>query len=250
MGWEMGSSRNISPRVHLLPAPHSARGFVRPRSPKEESGAGDCLYSLPTRVGAGPGPALVCSQPLALFPWPRRPASALPPPLPSPLGLRLQAPPAPPPANVALGPGPDSDSATRPSRSPGSSEGETRRAPGPGPTSCEALDTWIIFVGGWVEGRVGVSLGLRAKGGGNVVEMGTHVFRATPRRAPCSPRGRWTGAGDQAVGFLLLSSPVSPSPSLSQSQLDSRYDHGHSPVVASGPEGERKAVSSSQQGEG
>lgn len=168
---------------------------------------------LATRVGAGPGPALVGSQPLTLFPWPRRPASAPPPhipPLPSLLGLRLQAPPAPPPANVALGPGPGPDSATRPSRSLGSSEGETRRAPGPGPTRCKATDTWTILVGGWVEGRVSVSWGLRAKGGGNVLEVRTRLFRAAPQRAPRSPRGRWTGAGDQPEGFLLLSPAPSP----------------------------------------
>lgn len=205
----MGSSRNISPRVHLLPAPHSVRGFVRPRSPEEET-SWRLPPSLPTRVGAGPGPALVGSQPLTLFPWPRRPASAPRPPLPSLLGLCLQAPPAPPPANVALGPGPGPDSATRPSRSLGSSEGETRRAPGPGPTRSEAIDTWIILVGGWVEGRVGVSWGLRAKGGGNVLEVRTHLFRAAPQRAPRSLRGRWTGAGDQPEGFLLLSPARSP----------------------------------------
>lgn len=55
-----------------------------------------------------------------------------------------------------------------------------------------------------------MSLGLRAKGGGNVLEMGTRVFRAAPRRAPRSLRGRWTGAGDQPEGFLLLSPARSP----------------------------------------
>lgn len=145
---ENGAPRNISRRVHLFPAPHSPLGFVRPRSPEAESRAGDRFSSPRTSLGCGPGPALVGPQPLALFPWLRRPASAPPPPLASPLGLRLQAPPAPPPANVALGPGPGPDSATRPSRSRRSSEGETRRAPGPRPTSCEALDTWISLAGG------------------------------------------------------------------------------------------------------
>ena len=151
----MGPLRNTSPSAHILPSPHSPWGFVRPRSPKEESPAGDCISSPRSPLSPGPRPALIGSKPLALFPWPRRPASTPQPPLPSPFGLRLQAPPAPPPANVALGPGPGPDSPTRPSRSPRSSEGETRRAPGLRPTSCEALDTWIILVGDWVGGRVG-----------------------------------------------------------------------------------------------
>lgn len=150
---EGGPQRNNSPRALLLLSPYSPQGFVRPGSPKGKSQAGDCTLSPRTSLSTGPRPAPVGSQPLALFLWPRRPASAPQPPLPSPLCLRLQAPPAPPPANVALGPGPGPDSATRPSRSPRSSKGETRRAPGPGPTLCQGLDTWIILVGR--EGRLG-----------------------------------------------------------------------------------------------
>lgn len=146
-GGRRAPQRNNSPRALLLPSPHSPRCFVRPGSPKEKSLAGDCTLSPRTPLSAGPRPALLGSQPLALFLWPRRPASAPQSPLPSPLCLRPQAPPAPPPANVALGPGPGPDSATRPSWSPRSSEGETRRAPGPGPTLCQGLDTWLSSLG-------------------------------------------------------------------------------------------------------
>lgn len=212
-----GPPRNNSPRALLVSSPHSTRGFVRPGSPKEESLAGDWTFSPRTPLSAGRRPALFGSQPLALFLWPGRPASAPQPPLSSSLCLRLQAPPAPPPANVALGPGPGPDSAARPSRSPRSSEGETRRAPGPGPILCQALNTWIILVGGWVEGRVGAEPG--AEGGRNVLEKGMRlqpVSRGSSPRPPpplspvCSPRGRWTGAGDQPESFLLLSPARSP----------------------------------------
>lgn len=114
----MGSPSNLGPSAYLLPSARLARGFVRLRSPKEDIRAGNCLLSPRTPLSAGLRPALVGSQPLALFPWPGRPASAPQPPLPSPLRLRLQAPPAPPPANVALGPGPGPDSATGPSSEP------------------------------------------------------------------------------------------------------------------------------------
>lgn len=187
-GWLGQRVGEGAPRETTVPVPFSflhptrPRGFVRPGSPKQESLAGDCTFSP---LNAGPRPALFGSPPLALFLWPGRPASSPQPPLPSSLCLSLQAPPAPPPANVALGPGPGPDSATRPSRSPRSSEGETRRAPGPGPTLCQALNTWIILVGGWVGGRVGAEPG--AEGGGNVLEKGTRlqpVSRGSSTRPP------------------------------------------------------------------
>lgn len=55
-----------------------------------------------------------------------------------------------------------------------------------------------------------MNLALRAKGGGNVLEMGTRLFCEALRRAPCSPGGRCAGAGDQLEGFLLLSLAWSP----------------------------------------
>lgn len=113
----MEPRRNIGPSPYLLPSPHSAQGFVRLDSQGEEP-SWRLHPSSPTPFSAGLGPALIGSQPLALFPWLARPASVPQPPLSSPLSLSLQAPSAPPPANVALGPGPGPDSATRPFSEP------------------------------------------------------------------------------------------------------------------------------------
>lgn len=76
---EWGPLRNISPRVHLLPAPHSPLGFVRSRSPKEESRVRDCLSSPPTRSALAPGPP--SSVPSL---WPCFLGLGDPPPLPHP----------------------------------------------------------------------------------------------------------------------------------------------------------------------
>lgn len=108
----------IPPQETAAPAPSSFLHPIRPRAlldwaPREKSLAGDCIPNLPTKLSAG-----LASQPLALFHWPGRPASAPQPPLPSPSVCACKAPPAPPPANVALGPGPGPDCATRPSSEP------------------------------------------------------------------------------------------------------------------------------------
>lgn len=75
----MGPLRNTSPSAHILPSPHSPWGFVRPRSPKEESPAGDCISSPRTRSALAPGPP--SSVPSL---WPCFSGLRDPPPLPNP----------------------------------------------------------------------------------------------------------------------------------------------------------------------
>lgn len=74
------------------------------------------------------------------------------------------------------------------------------------------------------------------------------VPRGSSARPPL-PQRKVDWGGRPAGGLpAIVPSPVSPSPSRPQPPLDSGFDLGHSPEVASGPGEERKAVSSFQQG--
>lgn len=158
----MGSPSNLGPSAYLLPSARSARGFVRLRSPKEDIRAGNCLLSPRTPLSAGLRPALVGGLSL----WPCFPGLGDPPPLPNPRSHPLSVCACRPlqpllPLTWLWDPVPAQTLLPAPPWSPGSSEGETRRAPGPRPTSFEALDTWIVLVGGWVGRRVGAECGAK-----------------------------------------------------------------------------------------